>query len=317
MSAVPNELFGRRCSLLVSNGVDALELSDLRVTFETRQEDEESPNNCKIRVYNLGRDQMQLIQDEYTEVILQAGYWGAPFGVIFKGQIKQFRKGREDSKTTYLDILAADGDEAYNFAMVNRTLVAGSDPKQRVAAIAQAMGAKGVEPGSIEIPGTGGILPRGKVLFGLARVAMRQETRARGATWNINNGQVNVVPLDSYLPGEAVVLTVQTGLIGRPEQTEGGLRATCLINPRITVGGLVKIDNGSINQTIQQRGFAVPGAQIPYDRYAGIQQFADITADGLYRAYVVECVGDTRGQDWYMHLVLLAVDPVTLKLKPY
>jgi hypothetical protein len=164
------------------------------------------------------------------------------------------------------------------------------------------------------MPQTGGILPRGKVLFGLARANLRAEVQNVGATWSIQNGQVNVTPLDGYLPGEAIVLTSQTGLIGRAEQTQDGVRARCLINPRIAPGTLVKIDNKSINETFQQADFTIPGAQLPYNRYAGLQQFADVSADGLYRVYVAEVKGDTRGAPWWMDLILLAVDPVTLKV---
>lgn len=312
-----NEQYLRKCSLLVVGAGDALDLSALRVTFETKQEDEESPNNAQVRVYNLAPETMTRIQKEYTRVILQAGYDGN-FGVIFDGTIKQFRIGKEDSTTTYMDLLAADGDRAYNWATVSKSLAAGSTPAQRISALVGAMAPQGVTPGQIIIPeNTGGVLPRGRVLFGLARNALRDQVRSTGSTWSIQNGQVNVIPLDGYLPGEAVVLNARTGLIGRAEQTQEGVRARSLINPRIVQGGLVKIDNASINQTVQQKDFAIPGAQLPYNQYAGIQQFADVTADGLYRVYVAEFKGDTRGLPWWEDLILLAVDPSTQKVKPY
>lgn len=312
-----NELYDRKCTLLVVSGDEALDLSEMRIVFETKQEDEESPNNARIRVYNLSRETVARIQGEYTRVVLQAGYQNASFGVIFDGTIKQFGVGKENPTTTYLDILAADGDLAYNFSTVNKSLAAGSTPEQRIKALIEAMGPQGVTEGELIIPSTGGVLPRGKVLFGLARGALRSQVQNVGATWSIQNGKVNILPLTEYLPGEAVVLTSATGLIGRPQQTEGGIYARCLINPRIGIGGLVRIDNKSINKTFQQADFSIPGAQLPYNRYAGIQQLADVTADGLYRVYVAEYNGDTRGQPWWMDLVLLAVDPSTMKVKAY
>lgn len=317
MAAIPNEQFIRRCSLLVVAGTQALDLSQMHIRFETKQEDEESPNNARIRVYNLSRETVARVRNEFSRVVLQVGYEGTSMGVIFDGTIKQFATGREDNKSTYLDILAADGDQAYNFATVNKSLAAGSTPEQRIAALIEAMGPKGVTRGQTTIPSTGGVLPRGKVLFGMARAGLRSEVQNIGATWNIQNGQINITPLDGYLPGDAVVLTSRTGLIGRPEQTQQGVYARCLINPRINVGSLVKIDNASINQVSQQQDFAIPGAQIPYDKYAGVQMFADISADGLYRVYVSEYNGDTRGAAWWQDLILLTVDPSTMKVKPY
>lgn len=312
-------LYLRKASLLVTDGQTALDLSELHFQFQTKQADEESPNNAAIRVYNLSEDTRNRVQAEYGRVVLQAGYEGGPFGVIFEGTIKQFRKGKDPAGlTSYLDILAADGDEAYNYARISQALAAGSDPAQRVRAVAQAMSPQGTSPGELQVPSTGGVLPRGKVLFGMARTMMRNEAAAGGCTWNISNGRVNVTPLDGYLPGEAVVLTAATGLIGRVEQTEDGMRCRALLNPKLVVGGLVKLDNRSINTTEASAEAAIPGdAQVAYDRYAGIQQFASVAVDGLYRVYVAEFVGDTRGPDWYVDLVGLSVDPATNKVKPY
>lgn len=308
------EQFIRDASLLLVQGEKALDLSALRFKFQTSQQDEESPSNCTIRVYNLSAKTVHQVRTEYTRVVLQAGYEDAAFGVIFDGTIKQFRIGREDNITTYLDILAADGDIAYNFSTVSKTLAAGSTAQDRVAAAIAAMKPEGVEAGQLVYPSTGGILPRGKVLFGMAKAIVRQNTQTMGATWSIQNGKINIIPLDGYLPGEAVILNSKTGLIGRPEQTIDGIKAKCLLNPKIIVGGLVKINNKSINQTVQQDENAAP---VAYNSWANLQQFASVTADGLYRVYVAEHKGDTRGQEWYTDLICLTVDPVTQKVKPY
>ncbi len=313
MSAVPNTLFGRKTSLMLVEGEKALDLSDLRFRFSTKQEDEEGPNNCEIRVFNLSGDTIKKIRGEYSRVILQAGYESAAFGVIFDGTIKQYRIGREGTES-YLDILAADGDIAYNYATVNRSLAAGTDAGERIAALVQAMGKYGTKPGTMIIPSTGGTLPRGKVLFGMAKSIMRAEVQNIGATWSIQDGYVNVIPLTGYLPGEAVQLNHFSGLVGRPEQTADGIRARCLLNPKIVIGGLVIINNSSINQTLQQNPNAAP---LAYNQWAGLQALANVTTDGVYRVYVAEHMGDTRANDYYTDLICLTVDPVTETVKAY
>lgn len=316
--------YGRKATLLVSrpqvagNNPSAfvpgstLDLSEFRFTFKTVQQDVESPNNCAIRVYNLSRQTIETIsKSEYSRVILQAGY-GDAFGVIFDGTLKQYRTGRESATTTYLDLLVADGDVAYNYAIINKTLAGGSSAADRVDAAVDAMGPYGVTKGYISLAPTGGVLPRGKVLFGMPRVLLRQEATAAGATWNISNGQVNITPLDGYLPGDAVELNAATGMIGIPEQTNDGVKVRCLLNPRIVVGGRVQINNKAINQTAQQNPNAAP---TPYNlRAGGPQRLATITSDGFYRVYVAEHTGDTRGRDWYTDIVCLAVDPSTKKV---
>lgn len=299
--------YKRKASLLLVDDDEVLDLSNLRFRFQVKSMDVESPNNAAIRVYNLSRDTLVKIRGEFSRVILQAGY-DNNFGVIFDGTIKQYRIGREGTTDTYLDILAADGDLAYNLALVNKTLAAGSSSGDRIAAATDAMRSKGVVGVQNQLQTTGGILPRGKVLFGLARAKLRDEVQTLGASWSIQQGVVTIIPKTGYLPNEVVVLSGQTGLIGRPEQTVDGIKARCLINPNIFVGARVQIDNKAINQLVQSNPNNAP---VPYNQWTGVQLVANTTTDGIYRVFVIEYDGDTRGQQWYADLVLLAVDPST------
>jgi hypothetical protein len=312
-----NQLWKRRCSLLLMDDSDeAWDLGDMHVTFEIRQADIGVPDNARSRVENLSRDMENAVQEQFNRVVLQVGYENAPFGVIFTGNIVQFRKGRMDPKTTFLEILAADSHVAYAYATVNQSIIGGSTPQQRLDVVVESLKKAGVEVGEMRLPNTGGILPRGKVLFGLSRARMHQIAADRSANWNVLKGRLNIIPLEGYLQTEVVELTSASGLIGRAEQTENGVTARCLINPQIQVGGLVRINNASVNQTVQAPTMRpLPSGQLQFDTYVGIQRFADVAADGLYRVFVAEHTGDTRGQDWYTDLTLLAVDPVSGKVK--
>lgn len=310
MTDVANSQWLRKASLVLTAGEKGIDLSEMHFKFSVNQGDVQSPNNASIRVYNLANTTQQKVQKEYSRVILQAGYENGAYGVIFDGTIKQFRRGRENATDTYLDILAADADVGYNFGVCNSTLSAGSSPAERIAVIASVLG---VQSGSIA-PYTGGVLPRGKVLFGMARAKAQCAASSQFATWSVQNGKLQVIELDGYLPGEAVVINSFTGLIGIPEQTENGIRARCLLNPKLRIGGLVKLDNVTINDTIQRDPNAAP---VPFNQYTGLQLLADISSDGVYRLYVAEFTGDTRGNEWYTDMVMLSVNQANRSVKPY
>lgn len=309
----------RKITLVVAAAENGLDLSNPHIKFKISQSDNETPNTAWIRIYNLSPDTVRQITGrtpvEYTRVVLQAGYKFAAFGVIFDGTIKQFKKGRENATDTFLDILAAAGDIEYNFGVCNATVAAGSTPQQRVGTIAAQMGlAVGETPGLT----TGGILPRGKVLWGMGRALMRCEANSQLSTWTITDGKVDIVAKAGYLPGEAVVLTAATGLVGIPEQTEQGIRLRCLLNPKLRIAGLIQIDNSSLTQLSQAdlraSGFPVrtlPVGQVPFDQRAGVQLLADVSSDGFYRLYVVEFTGDNRGLEWYADLTALSIDKST------
>jgi hypothetical protein len=302
----------RKVSLFLVENEKALDLSELRITFKTSSMDEQSPNSAVIRVYNLSADTLRKIPGEFHRVVLQAGY-ADNFGVIFDGDIKQYRIGRENGTDTYLDILAGDGDFGYAYSTINTSLAAGARGKDVLAAAVGAMAPFGITMGKNGLPEEfGGTFPRGKVMYGMNRAVIRLMTKGQDARWSIQNGQINITPLDGYLPGQIVDLNGQTGLIGRPEQTIDGVMAKCLINPKIQIGGLVRIDNKAVNQTVNpNRGEKFI---LPHDQWASAGLlYANVTADGLYRVYVIEYEGDTRGQPWYSNLTLLAINESTGK----
>lgn len=289
--------FGRVCTLIVSNRArSGIDLSELRIKFAVKRSDTMTPNVADIRVYNLEAQTAALIKKEFTTVTLQAGYEGN-FGVIFQGNIKQVILGRENATDTFIDIIAGDGDRAYNFAIVNATLAAGSSQTDQAARAMTSMKEKGVGEGYMgTLPPSK--LPRGKVMYGNARQYLRDIAESSGFQWSIQDEKINFVKQTAYLPGERVVLTSDTGLIGTPQQTNEGVNMKCLLNPKLKIAGRVEINNASIER--YKINLSVPNspANIP----------APLTADGVYYILVVEHLGDTRGTDWYSNLVTLNVD---------
>lgn len=290
-----SEQYLRKFNLTVAAGSSGLDLSEMHVKFKVTQKDIMTPNSATIRVYNLKDSTSTSIQEEFTRVILQAGYEGS-YGIIFDGSIIQVKRGKENATDKYLDIIAADGDEAMISGIVNSAMAAGSTFKDRVNAIAKGM--PGVTVGYIaDLPDDK--LPRGRVLYGACRDHLDDIAHCTNTRWSVQNGVLQFVYVDGYLPGEAVVLTSLTGMIGLPEQTADGIHARCLINPQIKVGGKVQIDNKSVQQQT-----------IAFD-LNGIKQNAfipEIATDGLYRTLVVEYEGDTRGTPWYSDLVMIKID---------
>lgn len=293
-----NYLFGRVFTLLVSNNAGkAMDLSQLHVKFAVKKSGVMTPNVASIRVHNLDEDTAQIIKKEYTHVVLQAGYVGN-FGVIFKGNIKQGIIGRESSTDTYIDLNCGDGDTAYNFAVVNKTIAKGSSQTDQLNAALNSMAGQGVGEGYTSgLPATK--LSRGKVMYGNARDYMRTLANTNNCTWSIQDGKTVFLPLSTYLPNEAVVLTTKTGMVGQPQQTIEGIKIRALMNPLLKIHGRVKIDNKSVIQF--QLDFTVPGspANTP----------VPLTADGVYYILVAEATGDNRATDWYTDLLCLNINP--------
>ena len=300
----------RKASLVVAAGEEGIDLSELRFTFRTQQWDLQTPGRIYVRIFNLSDDTANRVQKEFTRLILQAGYENGEYGPVFDGTIVQVRRGRENPTDTYLDITAADGDIGYAFGVVNTTISRGSAFADRADALRKAMG---VEASHID-PLPESKLPRGRTFYGQARDHMRDLAFSTDTSWSIQRGQLQIVKRDGFLPGEAVVLTSATGMIGLPEQTQDGIRIRCLLNPRIRPGVRVQIDNASIQQAGLQ--LSVTAGAVRSNSF-----LPRISEDGFYRVVVCEHEGDSRGQAWYADLICVALDdelfPIGLLNKGY
>lgn len=319
--------YRRKAKLIVSSQTRTFDLSQMHFKFEVRAADVETPNHAAIRIYNLSDKNApgaeadtigQLINTdalEYIRVSLEAGYEDNA-GVIFEGSVKQFRYGRENPTDTYFDLLCADGDDTYNFSVCKATMPPGSKPADRISKLVTAL--QTIEPATKAgyIPDFSGLEPtqlRPKVMWGMTKDVLRQEVSALGMSWSIQRGDLTIVPLDSFIPAEAVVLNSRTGMIGLPEQTDHGILIKCLINPQLEIGKLVKVNNTDVNQLINSAKNSVRPTQ--YSSRTAQQFAARVNLDGFYRIFALDHFGDTRGQEWYSELTCLAIKQAAVNPK--
>lgn len=290
----------RKASLIIGDGESALDLSALHYTFTVSQSDINTPNRAEIRIYNVSDATAKRARDleEGGSVVLSAGYDGS-FGTIFHGTIIQVLVGKENPTDSFIDIVAGDGDLGYCMAVVHKAMAAGATVRDRIGAALEALAEYGVRPGQIAQDLPEQPLPRGTVLHGMAREVLNDAIASADATWWIQNGELNVVKGRGFLPGEAVVLTSATGLVGLPVQSIDGISMHCLLNPQIQPGRLIQIDNKSVQQV-----------KFNPDLSSSVQFgfVPKLDTDGFYRAIVVNHLGDSQGQDWYTEIVGVALD---------
>jgi hypothetical protein len=276
-------LYGRRYRVLVTSpeGV-ALDVSRLRCTFRVRKTINQAPNFSEITIYNLNAITENVIIQSGNRVVIEAGYEGNQYGVIFDGDIVQTIRDKEDAVTYRLTLYALDGDRGYNQGFINLSVTKGQSQREIVGNITKSS--------TVSTPVNNisdGLSPqkliRGKVMFGMMKDYMRQLAKSNDATFYIEDGRVNIVRMDDLPVGEVVKLGPDSGLIGVPQQADLGISFRCLLNPSIKIAEIVQIDSSLIRAQVFQLG--------------QVQRALD--ADGLYRVISVDFIGDTRGDDWY------------------
>jgi hypothetical protein len=300
----------RQLSVVVAKADgEGLEFQDFRCVFQIRRGDYQTPNSCDVRIWNLStQTQNTIAQKEFTTLSISAGYQGS-FGLIFQGSIKQFRKGRVDQKDSYVDITAADGDEAFNFAPVFQSAPAGTEPSAIARLLLQAFQGHGFNQQITagyqpNFPQNGCI--RGRVFYGMARDELRDFAWAQNCKWSIQDGALTFIPFTSYIPSAQVpVISPSSGLIGVPEQTQSGVKVRTLLNPNMKVGQTIQLQNTAINQL----RFGLSADRSTQINNSNANAFLNTAnASGLYYVMVANHTGDSRGNDWYTDMTCLAVD---------
>lgn len=288
------------CVVAKSSG-EGLEFNQFKIEFAVRRGDFQTPNSCDVRIYNLSDKTANLIgQKEFTQLSISAGYEGN-FAIIFQGTIKQFRLGRINQLDSYVDITAADGDEAYNFAPILTSIPAGSNQDTLADILLTAMQGFGVTKGYLPTLPENALI-RGRVMYGLCRDEYRNFAWTNNCKWSLQDSKVNLIPYTSYIAGATVpVISVSTGLIGVPEQTQQGINIRTLLNPTYKIGQLVQL-TGGVNTF--RRSLDLPSQTSNIATALQVQT----SADGLYYVMIANHKGDTRGNDWYTEMVCLSVD---------
>lgn len=298
---------------------EALDLSEFRCVFKISQAVIGKPCTAEITVYNVSQATVDRIQvptnavvgSKRLKVILEAGYQD-DHAVIFQGDLWWKSVGRESETGTFMRLVAATGDRAQQYAVVNASIPKGASQDEVFSAIAQTFSEKGVETGKKPaLMATK--LPRGKVLYSMSADAMQDIADTNNFEWGYGaSGLIAVRKDQAYDPNEEViVLNSATGMLGRPMLTVEGVEVESLLLPKADIGTLVQIDNRSIQRQSYDTSVSTGAIQ---SNMAVTDSM--ISADGLYRVVSREHSGDTRGNEWLTKLVCFGVNAAQTPLTP-
>jgi hypothetical protein len=303
----------RKCELVVADDSGkGLDLSAMEFKFDVVSATASTLKRLDCRIYNLSENTANKIQ-QATQIRLKAGYQNNPYGVIFSGLISFFRRGKENSVDSFLDITAGDCESAYNFGTVSRALQAGSSLDDQLQVVLDALKEYGITRGDIPDLTSTAIsasattatysprLTRGTSCFRMIKEVLQDLSVAAKCNWFFEDGRLNMIPLDGVREGGAIILDTRSGLVGAPTQTLDGLVIRSLLNPNIQTARALQVSSKLI-----QTATPVPGATQP--------DFADPTTpglskQGLYKVYQLHHMGDMRSDEWFTEAICAAIDP--------
>ncbi len=266
-------LYGRVCVLTVG----AQRWTDLRVTFKIEKNSSKHTNNAEITIYNLSPTSRMGIVQRGTPVALVAGYTDTA-AIIYVGELVEPTHTRDGSDWT-TKLVCRTGDAAW-YRYTSRAYT-GSVPRVQVLTDLAASMGYSVPTAGAALVSDHGVLGTGIVTHGQVHAEMDYLLRPLGLEWSIQDGELQIVAMNTGTREPAVLLNATSGLIGTPEPQEAyhftatrgkpkGIKAKSLLQPSIRPGRLVKIESES--------------------------------ATGVYVVNTCTHTGDTHGNDWQTEL---------------
>lgn len=276
-----------------------MDVSQLKCEFQTKATTETAVQIGTLVVYNMNAKTEKEVIEEGFQISVFGGYEEGQYGEIFTGDIVQIFRNRENGTDYRLEILALKGMKSLFVNHVRSTIAAGSTPRDVVNAIAEQADEK-IEVGDVseELPDQP--LPRGKVLFGTPAKYLRDLCTWNDAVyWEGEDGKLTVETVEQEIPADRVLyLKPNTGLVGTPVYTDQGIQIKMLLDARVKLRSMIKIDN----EIIQRQAVQIdPGSgQQKSDQLPQKEQFDQ---DGEYQVFSVEHHGDTWGDEWTTSVV--------------
>lgn len=277
-------LYGRKYRIIVDLGNNkSFDVSELKCVFEINKDCQTPYQYSTITIYNLSPEDENKIIKEGQRVIVEAGYIGSQYGIIFAGNIIQPIRGKENGVDYKLTLVAMDNDKFVTAGLVNISINAQQNSRAVVNAI---ITKSSQQTGQGYLVDTTIKYPRGKVMFGMSRDYLEQIARSENSRYYMEDGKVNIVSAEGFKKGNILAFGPKTGLINSPQQTSQGVSCDVLLNPNVSLNTLFYLDNRKV------QGF----------QYTPGQPVRSLDTNGIYRAITVTHTGDTRGDTWNTHI---------------
>ncbi len=252
MTTASVQLFKRAYRLVVGSieVKTSKDATPLDIKFSVKKTLKPAPNKATIQIWNLSQDHRnELSELAAVPVSLEAGYFDGPSASsqIFLGNLRTAFSARvgPDIITT---VSSGDKSEALRAAAVHKSYAKGAaDIGTIFRLLASSLGVSegnlSTAAAAISASPLKSICSRGFVLSGSAPREMTHLCRSVGYTWCVNDGALQLQPLQKALSGEAVVVSAETGMIGSPSvDSKGLLSVETLMIPDVFPGRALKLE---------------------------------------------------------------------------
>lgn len=238
----------------------------LRVKYEVEKTNESNPNTATIKIYNLSEATRSKLEQPKTKITLEIGYRDIS-DVVFRGDVTKAVHEQEGDVDIVTTLECGDGDNNFRTGKISRGFPPGSSTTQIIEALIQASGlARGPVVG---VPPT--TYPDGYSIHGMVRAELDNICKKNKLEWSIQNEAIQILPRFLPVPGAPLIISVDTGLVGKPNKTDKGVEFKTLINPQIAPGKMVTLQSKFVSGSFKVRKVKFVGDSQQEDSLAEVE----------------------------------------------
>lgn len=197
----------------------------------------QTQNRGVFQLVNLSRnDQARLWLDmwnfgkKYIYMKFYAGY-GENMPLVFSGYIQNCTSEKQGGSTEFItEILASASTEFYEYGFLNATFTKGTTLKDILGLATSGSGKISVGYITPDIEP----LPRNKTFIGQTLDLLGREYG--GYNIFIDNDEINILGDRDLIPGEVLVISDESGLLGSPRRANAYVECDMLFEPQIRAG---------------------------------------------------------------------------------
>lgn len=250
----------RQYRLQIGNGNsgEGLDISNLQVTFDISKSsnNKDKTNSASIEIYNLSKDNLKVLDTDYTSAIFSAGYRDIGIKRLFAGQITDVTT-RKSGTDIITQILIGANYTELNHQVMSSITPPGTKVKDAVDMISKSL--PGVFKSVFNGTNLNNPILYGYPMQGTPRQMMNQLASEYSLDWQIDDGVLYVHDnnrANSEKFEEAYIISRGTGLIENAYRVSGDVRRAkddkakiqgvqwkMLLNPDIIPGDIVKLED--------------------------------------------------------------------------
>jgi hypothetical protein len=280
----------------------AMNVSDLKCSFKCSYVNGVALTVGTLVVYNMNAATEAEVINEAFQISISGGYEQGQYGEIYTGDIVQVIRNRENGIDYRLEIVALQGFNQLEMNHCRASMAAQATPRQIVEQVCKSSQIP-IKTGEISDKISQQPLPRGKILFGKPQKYLREIAMNNNAFFQLNSKkEVELHAMYDEIPENKVLYyTPESGLVGTPKYTDNGIIIKTLLDPRIKVNSMIKIDNAIIQQQALSINAKALGDKQPQQQKQDQNLVFD--KDGEYQVLSVTHSGDTWGDDWSTEVI--------------